>query len=436
MLVEYFLLIAQHLPEPHLLLSVDGRVIAANLAAKRKLAIANDSENNSIYSLSKDSPEKLKQTLSMWARSNSPLPASITLGEINGESIVCLCKGSLLRPQEEDAPSMLMVQCLAKQQSLSAFVTLNEKIAQLQRQVVERRNAEAEVRRLNEMLEARVKERTSQLEQANQELSTSLDELKQAQDHLVRTERLAALGGMVAGVAHEINTPVGISVTAASYLKNQMDVYQQRYGSGTLTREDFEQMLKEADEASSIVLANLSRAAELVQGFKQLAVDQVSDERRALEIHTYVKEILVSINPLFRRTSHNIELDCAEDIQLVTYPGAIAQIINNLISNSLLHGFEGIDSGKIHLRITREGREMLIHYADNGVGMSQNNLRKIFDPFFTTKRNRGGSGLGANIIYNLVTAKLGGKINVTSEEGQGMHFYIRLPIEHVELAIA
>jgi len=429
MLLENFAEITNSLTEPHFLMTPDGCILAANRAANAKMsAVSCSTELTSLQTLATDAPAKLNQMLQMWSRSRAPLPGSLTVKTDGGTLIQCLCKGNTIRPAQNGEAALIMMKCTDKRQSSAVFITLNEKIEQLKREIAERRNAELEVRLLNQELEQRVEDRTLELQQSNVELSQSLEELKNTQNHLVRTERLAALGGMVAGVAHEVNTPVGVCVTAASYFDEQVNHYSTRYGEGALTRSDFESFLNIAAESSAIILANLGRAADLVRSFKQLAVDQTSDECRHINMKNYIEELLISLRPYVRNTSHRISLNSADDIEIESYPGAIAQIINNLIGNSMIHGFEGRAEGLINIDVTRELDHVLLHYTDNGVGIAKQNQAQIFDPFFTTKRNQGGSGLGMNVVYNLVTGKLGGEISFTSEEQQGTHFYISLPI--------
>ncbi len=429
MLSETFIKITNALPELHFLLTHDGTIIAVNQAVKKKIPELNSSVNTlNLDDLIVDESARLKPLLQMWSRSQSPLPANIVFKTDGGMSINYLCKGSVIRPALNNEPALLMMNCIDKHQSTSVFITLNEKIEQLKREISERHRIEQEVRLLNQELEERVRARTYELEEVNTELSRSLEKLKSTQDHLVRTEILASLGGMVAGVAHEINTPVGICVTAASFLEEQAHQYHRRYNEGVLTRKDFESFLDEALESSTLMLNNLSRAADLVSSFKQLAVDQTSDQRRHINLKSYIEELLISLQSYFHHTSHKFKLICPVDINIESYPGAIAQIINNLINNSMIHGFESIDGGLITIEVTCDQDNIQLHYSDNGIGISKENQAYIFDPFFTTKRNQGGSGLGLNIIYNLITNKLGGKIRFTSEELQNTHFYISLPV--------
>lgn len=426
--LEMFTAIADTLPEPCLLLRQDGVVVAANEAARKRYTLTPVTAGANLSELVLDGAEKVRQLLNMWSRSSALLPGMLTLKGVDDPVLArCLCKGKRIMTGGANEAPLILMQCGNKQHATAAFLTLNENIEQLKREIIERRRIEEEFRLLNQSLEARVAERTSELHQRNLELNSSLKELQAAQEQLVRSERLAALGGMVAGIAHEINTPVGIGVTAASFLEEQVSRYKIKYESNTLTRADFEAMLKIAAESSAIVLANLNRAATLVRSFKQVAVDQTSDVWRHINLKQYLEEILISLKPALRRTSHAIFCDCPDDIEIDSYPGALAQIINNLVHNSLLHGFEKREQGEMRIAVSRSEDELQLHYSDNGCGAPASTLTQIFDPFFTTKRNRGGSGLGMNIVYNLVTHKLGGKISVKSVEREGIAFLIQLP---------
>lgn len=428
MLAESFAEITNNMSEPHFLLAQDGCIIYANQAARKRFSMPlNDSDALNLDTLITDEADKIRRVLQMWSRSKSPLPASVTFKRAGDEPANYMCKGNNVRPSVNGEDALIMMQCTDKRQSTAAFVTLNEKIDQLKREIMQRDKAEKEIRRLNRDLEQRVKERTAELQLANTEISRSFEELQSAQEELVRTERLASLGSMVAGVAHEINTPVGVSVTAVSYLKDKVSQYRNLYQEDTLTREDFESFIDLAAESSDIILTNLSRAADLVRSFKQLAVDQTSNEYRHINMKVYLEELLLSLQPYFKHTSHHIEVECPHDIDFDSLPGAIAQVINNLISNSFIHGFDGIEQGLIRIVISRDDDNVLIHYSDDGRGISKDNLGRIFDPFFTTRRNEGGSGLGMNIVYNLVTGKLGGSICADGEEQQGLHCYISIP---------
>jgi C4-dicarboxylate-specific signal transduction histidine kinase len=427
MLIESFAQITNSLAEPHFLLASDGSIISANQEARKKIIAVNSNvEATNLSMLMVDGIDRLKQLMQMWSRSKSPLPASIRFRSEGEEPVNYLCKGNLLQPALNGESALIMMHCTDMQQSSAVFITLNENIEQLKREIIERRNAEQTIRNMNRDLEQRVSDRTTELQQANSEIKSSLDELKNAQNHLARSERLASLGSMVAGVAHEINTPIGVCITSSSYLDEQTREFLKRYKNDALTREGFESFLHIVSESSSILNSNLMRAADLVGSFKQLAVDQTSDESRHINLKRYIEELMISLNPYFRHTNHRFEFNCPDDIDIVSQPGAIAQIFTNLISNTMLHGFEGIEQGLIKIEVKREQDRVQLHYSDNGNGVTKENLSQIFDPFFTTKRNQGGSGLGMSIVYNLVTNKLGGDIRATSEPQQGIHFYISL----------
>lgn len=281
---------------------------------------------------------------------------------------------------------------------------------------------------LNEELEKRVKERTLQLENTNKALKDSLDELKIAQKQLVQSEKMAALGGLVAGVAHEISTPLSVGITAASFLEDRTTAFVQRYDQGAVEPTLLQKYVTIAAESSNMILNNLNRAAELVKSFKQVAVDQTVEDLRKFHVKTYIQELLVSLRPHLKKGRQTISFVCPDDLQLISFPGALSQIITNLVMNSLIHGFEDKEEGKIYLEFRPEGDKVALIYSDDGKGMDQETLGKIFDPFFTTKRSHGGTGLGMHILYNLVTQTLGGQMECTSTPGEGVIFIIQLPV--------
>lgn len=296
------------------------------------------------------------------------------------------------------------------------------------RMFTELKQAEAALLKMNEELEQRVEERTVELKSVNVALQTSLDTLQKTQVRLVQSEMLAALGGLVAGVSHEINNPVGIGVTAASYLQQQSQEIGRLYHEGKMTRPDLEKYLNVASESSDIILGNLRRAAELIQSFKQVAVDRTSGERRLFNLKDYIGEILLSLHPKLKKTEHTVITHCPDDVNIQSFPGAFSQIISNLVLNSLMHGFERKNQGEIRLDVTVEQGTLLMRYSDNGRGMSAQEVARIFEPFYTTKRGQGGSGLGLHIVYNLVTQRLKGIIECESLPGAGTTFIIQIPM--------
>ncbi len=276
------------------------------------------------------------------------------------------------------------------------------------------------LQRFNENLEQLVQQRTAELSQA-------LADLQSTQNKLVESEKMAALGGLVAGVAHEINTPIGIGITAASLLAEKTTAFFEMYKTGQMKRSQLEKFLDTAMQSSSMVLSNLNRAADLVQSFKQVAVDQSSEEQRTFNLKQYLSEVLIPLKPKLRTTHHQVEIKGDDAIALHTYPGALSQIITNFVMNSLTHAYSTADAGHLVLNFRQEGEQIVFEYSDDGKGMPPEHLSKVFDPFFTTKRGQGGSGLGLHIVYNLVTQKLNGTIECESQVGVGTKFIIKLP---------
>lgn len=286
---------------------------------------------------------------------------------------------------------------------------------------------EQELRTLNEKLESRVQERTADLSRANESLTRTLRRLREAQNQLVESEKLAALGGLVAGVAHEINTPLGVAITAASHLETQTNQLLSQLSEPTLDQASIARLSKRLGESASFVLQNLHRAADLVRGFKQVAVDQSSNEIRTFNLSEYLDEILRSLQPKLKRTLHQIEVDCPNDIVMSSDPGALYQIIINLVMNSLIHAYKDGEAGTLRIDALADGDFVNIIYRDDGCGFDANIRHHIFEPFFTTRRGQGGSGLGMHIVYNLVTQVLKGAVNCQSEPGQGMRVMMEIP---------
>ncbi len=294
--------------------------------------------------------------------------------------------------------------------------------------VTELKQHEIALAEINAQLEQRVAQRTDALSKLNKDLHETIDQLTQTQQQLVESEKLAALGGLVAGVAHEINTPLGIGVTAASFLDAEVKRLDKLLLDNTLSKSDLENFSRNASESSQLILRNLYRADKLVKSFKQVAVDQSSEETRVINLHSYIEEVLVSLQPAIKKTSHEVHVYCQEVLVFETYPGAIYQILVNLLMNALLHAFTGKEKGKIDILITLDRDTALIEFRDNGCGMPEDIRRRVFDPFFTTRRGQGGSGLGLHIAWNLATQLLGGSLSCESEVGKGSSFYVRIPM--------
>ncbi len=301
-------------------------------------------------------------------------------------------------------------------------------MVEARRATLARQAAENALRELNEALDGRVRERTVELARANDELSSALDTLQRAQGDLVRSEKLAALGSLVAGVAHELNTPIGNSVTVASTLVENSEHFAAELGKG-LKRSTLNNYVEGSRRAAELLLSNLQRAAGLVSSFKQVAVDQTSEQRRRFEVAEVVEEIMAMLHPQLRKLPIDIRRNIAPGLVLDSYPGPFGQVIANLVNNAAVHAFtDGRPLGIIQIdaRSRPDGVELVV--SDDGVGIAVDHLDRIFDPFFTTRLGQGGSGLGLNIVYNIVTGVLGGRVRVDSKPGEGAAFIVTLPL--------
>tara|TARA_R110002012_G_scaffold300709_1_gene500650 strand:+ start:835 stop:3456 length:2622 start_codon:yes stop_codon:yes gene_type:complete len=260
------------------------------------------------------------------------------------------------------------------------------------------------------------------------DLRETLDTLRHTQEELVEAEKMASLGGLIAGVAHEINTPVGICMTAASAMEDQISMLGRDYDGGTLTQGRFKTALEGFATAADLVTRNAKRAGELISSFKQVAVDQTSDQRRQFLLLDYIEDVLVSLSPELSRRKIEYKLMGDRQIEVNGYPGAIGQIITNLALNAALHAYDEAHRGVIEILCEEEKPERaVITFRDFGKGMDAETVRKVFDPFFTTKRGKGGTGLGMHIVYNLVTQRLGGRISCRSAPGEGTTVELRFP---------
>jgi two-component system, NtrC family, sensor kinase len=253
-------------------------------------------------------------------------------------------------------------------------------------------------------------------------------ELRLAQDSLVQAERLASLGALVAGVAHEINTPVGIALTSASVLQEATVGIKGAMELGSVKKSDMLGYLEIAAESTHLIMVNADRAAHLIQSFKQIAADQTSEARRTFALREYLDEIIVSLRPRIRQTNVQVLVDCPDGVRIDGFPGAFAQVITNLVLNALIHAFGEGAEGTIHIGANPDGEQVEIAFRDTGRGIAPNLIDKVFDPFFTTRRGQGGTGLGLNIVYNLIVKTFGGSVNVASTVGQGSCFTIRIPL--------
>lgn len=297
----------------------------------------------------------------------------------------------------------------------------------------DRQAAQRELSDYKDRLEAMVATRTTELTRANAELTNTLAILQSTQTELVEREKLASLGSVVAGVAHEVNTPIGVGVTAASSLQRATEQISQKFHAGGLKKSDLADYIDLALLSAEILGTNLARAAELVRSFKRIAVDQSSETTDKVELGSYINDVVNSLRPQLRRGRHSIEVRSAGPVALETTPSALWQIISNLVMNSLSHAYGPEDHGAMRILIEQAGANVTIVYSDDGSGMPAEVRRRIFEPFFTTKRGQGGSGLGLSIVYNLVTKTLGGTIACSSAPGFGTVFTIILPTRGAEI---
>lgn len=275
-------------------------------------------------------------------------------------------------------------------------------------------------------LEVRVRE----VDISNRELSSAMQKLKATQQKLINNEKMASLGGLVAGIAHEINTPVGVGVTAASTLLESTRSVSSKYESGELTNSSLLQYIEHATSAAQIILGNLERAANLIQSFKQVAVDQSNSEVRQIDLKDYLGQVLTSLNPQLRKTNLSYEFDCPSGLSIRSYPGALSQIVTNFVMNAIIHAYQKGDSGRMSLLVSQSDSEgVCICFTDDGKGISPENIGRVWDPFFTTNRGGGGSGLGLHIVYNLVTHQLCGNIEIESQLGKGTTIRLFLPMD-------
>ena len=278
------------------------------------------------------------------------------------------------------------------------------------------------------LLEERVRERTGDLVDLNKELKQTLEQLKQAQGNLVQSEKLAALGSLVAGISHELNTPIGNGLTVASSLHEESAAMLMHFEKG-MTRSQLDIYLRDMNQGTQLVVSSLDRASELVSSFKQVAMDRTSAQRRQFDLLSMLNETKLTVSPAFKHTPYLIEIYSPADIVLDSFPGPLGQVITNLLNNALIHAFAGAERGTVTISaaVVEAGICRLV-VEDDGCGIPEENLCRIFDPFFTTKLGEGGNGLGMHIVHNIVVGILGGSIRLESRLNKGTRFVIDIPL--------
>ncbi|MDP2559668.1 transporter substrate-binding domain-containing protein [Psychrobium sp. 1_MG-2023] len=271
-----------------------------------------------------------------------------------------------------------------------------------------------------------------ELVETQSELKGTINHLEEAQEQLIAAEKMASLGSLVAGVAHEINTPVGIGLTGISHFQMMTDELTEKYNQQTMAKNDFERYLRDASQAATLIHNNLEKTAELVRSFKQISVDQSSDEVRSFNLSSYIDDTLISVASVLKHTEIEIVKDYDTNIVIKSHPGAISQIISNLVLNASIHAFSPNEKGKMTIAVSHQAELITLSVADNGKGIPVEFQSKIFEPFFTTNRENGGSGLGLNIIYNIITNQLDGSIECISELGRGTQFVIKFKAKLID----
>jgi PAS domain S-box-containing protein len=302
------------------------------------------------------------------------------------------------------------------------------RISGTQRDISRIKAVENELLALTQELDARVQQRTRELqderrdlENANRRLAQTVEELRRTQSELIESEKMASLGRLVAGVAHEVNTPLGVAMTAQSFLRDELAALK-----ATPTPE----RVAAIASAAAMIETNLGRAAQLVRSFKQVAVDQSANDIRRIELRDYLEGILRSLHPKLKQTPHEVVVECDPKLEVTTRPDALYQIVSNLVLNSLLHAYPDGRAGRLLIHAESDGETLRLRYEDDGAGMDATVAARVYEPFFTTRRERGGTGLGMHVVYNLVTQALGGRIALTTAPGQGVRFEITAPARH------
>lgn len=274
-----------------------------------------------------------------------------------------------------------------------------------------------------------LKQKDHEIKMSKEMIEKDLDMLKKMQQELVEKEKMAALGTLVAGVAHEVNTPLGVAVTSITACSEEIRSLKRLYELEELSESDMETFLETASESAQIVHKSLNQAARLIHSFKKISVDQNIDDVRQIDVYEYIQDIIRTFSNQLKKTRINVELKCSQGIIVKTYPGSLAQILSNLLINTINHAYNSNQQGKVIIKINLDGNRLYILFMDDGQGMDDELKAHAFQPFVTTGRDKGGSGLGLYIVYNLVTQRFGGHIKLESQIGKGSRFFMTLIVE-------
>lgn len=312
---------------------------------------------------------------------------------------------------------------------------VNRLLDKIQENMHERIKKVAETERLKGEIDERKRKEEElklirdRLQKSNNEYSILLNDLKHTQAQLIQSEKMAALGEMVASIAHEVNTPLGIGVTGSTHLIHVASNVQSLYEEQQMTQEDFEGFLSNSMEVGRLIETNLRNAFNLIKSFKVMAVDQVTEAKRKFNVKEYIEETLSNLMPELKKTKHTINVICDDDLTINSYPGYFSQIITNVVMNAVYHAFDSIDAGIITIDISASDSSISLKFSDNGAGIPEEIQNRIFEPFYTTRREKGGSGLGLHIVYSLIVNKLNGIISCQSAPDKGTTFLMTIPLQ-------
>ncbi|MGJ8485870.1 ATP-binding protein [Pseudoalteromonas sp. SYSU M81236] len=311
--------------------------------------------------------------------------------------------------------------------------SLNIMLARTQKQIERHENDKQEIKQLNQSLEEKVNQRTIALREANQELLNTLERMHQYQNQIVENEKMASLGQMVAGVAHEVNTPIGLGITGSTLLRDKLAEINSLFEQKTLTSAHLKRFIDDGIENLDLIYRNLNRAAELVSSFKKVAVNQDVEMSTKINLHDLLSDVIMSMRSEIQYRNPKIIINCNSNFSIETKSGPLQQVLQQLLSNSVIHGFTDDIGNEVRFNVERNESSLIIDYYDNGIGVDKSIKKRIFDPFVTTKRGEGGSGLGMHLVYNLVTQALGGTIVYDELNQEGVHFIITLPLHEGDM---